>query len=666
MSKEIYERSATIERKGENGQSTYTVSLSSEYPVERWGVTEILEHSESAINMERARNGLVLLFNHNENNPIGRINNLSIRADKKLAGELVFSDTKDGKKRKQQVDEGTLTDVSIRYSIDKFRRTEDKKTGKVTLRAVKWTPQEGSIVSVPADPSVGVGRNLNNLNQETTKNEETTMSQENDDKTKTGGGVVVEFETGRRAGLQEGAAVERKRVSEINLMFDAPGFSGGGYDGLRKALIENGSDVEASRQALLAMAGGNPDQNEAIGGAPGKDTQQRTAATVSADETDKQYDAMRSAAEFKAGFIEEGKTQPQIRKEINENPYGGLTLGEMARESLRIDGHDIRGLSTYDLVGYALNPNAMPANRRSFVGQGTGNFAALVENIAAKSAMQGFNEAEETWREIVRIGQVSSFRQESRTDLSEFSDLDLVAENGEYKHGNMSDNREYIQASKYGKLFAITREVIVNDDMNSLSRIPMEMGRAAQRKIGDLVYAVLTTPATLRDGTAIFAAGRKNIITSGAAPSVTQLDAMKNLMALQKGMNDAAHGQNIRMSKLIVPIALETTAQVLAKSANDPDQKSTLKGGGGTSPNPFQGIQVVADARLDAASSAIYYGSADPGMHDTIEVAFLNGNQSPTLESRDGWTVDGIEYKTRLECGVAPLGFKGLVRNAGA
>ena len=84
MSKEIYERSATIERKGENGQSTYTVSLSSEYPVERWGVTEILEHSESAINMERARNGLVLLFNHNENNPIGRINNLSIRADKKL------------------------------------------------------------------------------------------------------------------------------------------------------------------------------------------------------------------------------------------------------------------------------------------------------------------------------------------------------------------------------------------------------------------------------------------------------------------------------------------------------------------------------------------------------------------------------------------------------
>lgn len=658
--KEIYERSATIERKGTNGEATYGVSLSSEYPVKRWGVTEILEHSESAVNMERARNGLVLLFNHNENNPIGRINNLSIRADKKLAGDLVFSDTKEGKLRKQQVDEGTLTDVSIRYSIDKFRRNENKETGEVTLTAVKWTPQEGSIVSVPADPSVGVGRNLNH------DNEDKSMSENNGDNKRDGEGVVVEFETGRKAGVQEGATIERKRVSEINLMFDAPGFTGGGFDGLRKALIENGSSVDSARQALLSMAGGNPEQKEAIGGNPGADTQQRTPATHGADDAEKKFDAMRSAAEYKAGIIDEGKTHEQARSEILTNPFGGLTLGEMARESMRMDGHDVRGLSTYDIVGYALNPNAMPSSRRSFVGQGTGNFAALVENIANKSMMKGFQEAPETWRDIVRIGQVSSFRQESRVDLSEFSDLDVVAENGEYKHGEMTDNREYIQASKYGKLFAITREVIVNDDLNALNRIPMEMGRAAQRKIGDLVYAVLTTPATLRDGTAIFDASRSNIITSGAAPSVTQLDAMRVLMAKQAGMNSNATAQNIRMSTLIVPIALETTALVLSKSVNDPDQISTQKGGGGTSPNPFQGIKVVADARLDASSAAIYYGSADPGMHDTIEVAFLNGNQNPSLESRDGWTVDGIEYKTRLECGVAPLGYKALVRNAGA
>ena len=657
--KEIYERSATIERKGTNGESTYSVSLSSEYPVKRWGVTEILEHSEAAVNMERARNGMILLFNHDENQPIGRINNLSIRADKKLAGDLVFSETETGKLRKQQVDEGTLTDISIRYSIEKFKRNENKETGEVTLTATRWTPQEGSIVSVPADPSVGVGRNLNY------DKEEKPMSESNGENNRGGEGVVVDFENGRKSGVQEGAKTERKRVSEINLMFDAPGFTGGSFDGLRKTLIDNGSSVDACRQALLAMAGGNPDQSEAIGGQPAHDTQQRTNIQHGRDESDKNFEAMRKATEFKAGIIDTGTTMEIARSDIYQNPYGGLTLGEMARESLRSDGHDVRGLSTYDVVGYALNPNAMPSSRRSFVGQGTGNFAALVENIASKSMMKGFQEAPETWRDIVRIGQVSSFRQESRVDLSEFSDLDTVAENGEYKHGEMTDNREYIQASKYGKLFAITREVIVNDDLNALNRIPMEMGRSAQRKIGDLVYAILTTPALLRDAVSIFDAARNNIITSGGAPSITQLDAMRVLMAKQSGMNSKATAQNIRMSTLIVPIALETTALILSKSVNDPDQIATLKGGGGTSPNPFQGIKVVADARLDAASDQIYYGSAYPGMHDTIEVAFLNGNQMPSLESRDGWTVDGIEYKTRLECGVAALGYKALVRNAG-
>lgn len=662
---QFYERSLAIEtRQDDDGKRKYSVSLSSEYPVARWGVTEILEHSDSAIDMERARNGLVLLFNHNVNEPIGRINNLKLRSDKRLAGELVFSETEGGKLRQQQVDEGTLTDISIRYSIEKTLRDENNKTGEVTITATRWTPQEGSIVSVPADPSVGIGRNLTTEDNAMPKENDTTADSGNN---RSGQGVVVEFESGRKVGLNEGAQIERQRVAEINTLFEAPGFTGKIFDGLRQTLINNGSTIEQARIAILDMAGGNPEQGTAIGDSRHADTQHRTnGVQVGSEDHEKQYEAMRIATEFKAGFYQDGQDINKARQEQHENPYGGLTLGEMARESLRIQGCDVRGLSTYDVVGFALNPNALPASRRSFVGQGTGNFASLVENIANKSLMMGFNEAEETWDRIARVGSVSSFRQESRTDLSEFSDLDLVAENGEYKHGDMSDNREYIQAAKYGKLFAITREVIVNDDTNALNRIPGEMGRAANRKIGDLVYAVLTTPSTLRDGTAIFDATRSNIITSGAAPSVAQLDAMKNLMALQSGLNSDAHGQNIRMASLIVPIALETTALILAQSQNDPDQKATESGGGGTRPNPFSGIGVVADARLDAASSVIYYGTANPAQYDTIEVAFLNGNRTPSLESRDGWTVDGIEYKTRLECGVAPLGYKGLVRNAGA
>jgi len=663
---QFYERTMAIEtRKDDAGQAVYRVSLSSEYPVKRWGETEILEHTPEAVNMERARNGLVLLFNHNVNEPIGRINGLGVSPRRMFEGDIVFSQTDAGQLRKQQVDEGTLTDVSIRYSIEQTRREENNDTGEVTVTATRWTPQEGSVVSVPADPQVGIGRNQTTLtegNTMTTKNDTTANGGNNSG----GQGVVVEFETGRKTGQAEGANIERQRVAEIDLLFEAPGFNGSMYDGLRKTLVSSGATIEAARQAIIAMAGKNIDQSAAIGDARHVDTQMTSRdVSVGTEDSEKKFDAMRQAAEFKAGIMPEGVDAMKARQAQSENPFGGLTLGEMAREALRLQGVDVRGFSTYDVVGFALNPNALPASRR-FVGQGTGNFAAVVENIAGKAMMQGFNEAEETWDRIVRVGSVSSFRQESRVDMSEFSDLDEIAENGEYKHGDMSDNREYIQAAKYGKLFAITREVIVNDDVNALTRIPGEMGRAANRKVGDLVYAVLTTPATLRDGTAIFHATRSNIITSGAPPSVAQLDAMKVLMGLQSGMNSVAHGQNIRLSTLIVPLALETTALVLAQSANDPDQKTAESGGGGTRPNPFTGIGVVADARLDAASSAIYYGTANPMAHDTIEVAFLNGNRMPSLESRDGWTVDGIEYKTRLECGVAPLGYKALVRNAGA
>jgi len=171
----------------------------------------------------------------------------------------------------------------------------------------------------------------------------------------------------------------------------------------------------------------------------------------------------------------------------------------------------------------------------------------------------------------------------------------------------------------------------------------------------------------MQDGTALFAAGHSNVITSGAAPNVTQLDAMKVLMTKQKDRGNNSTSSNIRMRHLIVPIALETTAQILQNAANDPDQASSNKGGGGTRPNPFANtFTTIADARLDADSAVKYYGAASASQTDTIEVAFLNGNEAPALESENGFTVDGVSYKVRREVGVKAIGHRGLVRNEGA
>ena len=69
---------------------------------------------------------------------------------------------------------------------------------------------------------------------------------------------------------------------------------------------------------------------------------------------------------------------------------------------------------------------------------------------------------------------------------------------------------------------------------------------------------------------------------------------------------------------------------------------------------------VIDDARLDTHSATAWYLAADPNMHDTVEVAYLNGNETPMIDQQDGWKVDGVEFKVRIDAGVKPLGFRSL------
>jgi len=532
---------------------------------------------------------------------------------------------------------------------------------------------EASVVAVPADSSVGIGRNQELPTGEreqatTTANQEATpMSKDTTPKgDNANDGVVANFESARKAGASEGIKRERERQSDINALFAEPKFDQEVYQALRNACLDDGSTIEQAQRKLLGLIGNESDSDYI---APQPKTEagaQRSQVRIKEAAEDKQADGMRNALEARLQIV----TGDEARKVLAGNDFAGMTMAEMARHSLTIMG--VENVNKFDLrsaVGYALNPAALPHSAvRSFVGNGSSVFTALVENIANKQMQKGFTEAAETWRGFCNVGSVSSFRQESRVDLSTFSDLEQVPENGEYEHGQVSDAKEYIQAQKYGRLFSLTREVIINEDLNALQRIPAEMGRAAERKTGDLVYAVLTGNPAMQDGNNLFSAAHANQVASGGgSPSVTTLDAMKVLLAKQKGLGSNAHGQNIRIARVIVPVALETQAMILQSATADPDQASSNKGGGGTRPNPFNGtFETISDARLDANSAAKWYVAGDPALHDTIEVAYLNGQQAPTLESENGFTTDGITYKVRLEVGVKAISHRALGYNVGA
>jgi len=356
---------------------------------------------------------------------------------------------------------------------------------------------------------------------------------------------------------------------------------------------------------------------------------------------DDQYD------KFKAAVGQSLLARAQIIKpESSSNPYRGYTLYEIARASLEMRGVKTNGMGKMEVVAAAFTHTSS-------------DFGNLLANVAEKAMMKGFEEAEETFQLWTVAGELPDFKVGSRVDLNAFPGLDKVADGAEYKYATVGDRGEPIQLATYGKLFSITRQAIINDDLDAFSKIPRLMGRAAIRTVGDLVYAILTSNPNMSDGVALFHSTHKNLL-AGAAISTTAVDAMRTSMATQKRGNAVL---NVRLAKLIVPVALQGAASVV----RDSEFEVGASARNNTVPNSVRGtFEVISDARLDVASATTWYGAANSAINDTIEVAYLDGNQAPTLEQQSGWNIDGVDFKVRLDAGVKALAFESLAKNPGA
>lgn len=464
-------------------------------------------------------------------------------------------------------------------------------------------------------------------------------------------------------GEKKGVKEERKRILEIRRVFAPHIARGSEYTDLMDECIDKGVPINRSIDALLEMLAGEHEplageflQTEHDGSMDRKTARdvapaRRGEITSGATEMEKFVEGVEEALLVKAGII----TDKEKVKIIRANEFHSMSLSELPREYLRRAGDSARG-SKLDIVGKALT-------RDGIISHGSSDFANLLQNVANKALQIGYEEAPETWQAWCRVGSLPDFRQGTRPNLSTFGDLQIVYENGEYKYGTFSDLKEVLTLVTYGKLFSISRQAIINDDLNSLSRIPQSMGRAAARKVGDLAYSVLTSgTSTLmnQDGVALFdASTHANYVTSGAAPSVTTIEAAKVAMGTQT--DPAGNTLNIRPAFLIVPLAKEGTAQVLQSAQYDP------AGTAGTlTPNTVQGtFTVVSDPRLDAFNSSGWFMAANPNMHETVEVAFLDGNQSPFMEQKEGWSQDGTEFKVRIDATAVALDYRGLYYNDG-
>ncbi len=427
-----------------------------------------------------------------------------------------------------------------------------------------------------------------------------------------------------------GRLAEQKRVREIMQVF-APYAQ---HVALRDECITNATmTVDASMRILLDAIG-----KDATPLQPGG------TARVIADVQDK----------FKTGVFQAlmGRGDAAYRKahgaELQRNEFAGLSMVELARISLRVSGQ-----------GHLANGPAIRVVGAAF---GTDNFTTALEDIANKFAHQGWEEANESWRSWVDVRPMNDFKAHSFMNLSEFDDLLPVDENQEYKFGKFVDQGEKATLATFGRMFGISRQAIINDDVDVFTQIPRRMGGAAARKIGDLAYAIITVNAPMgSDGVALFHATHANLEATGGAPTTARFDAARVAMALQTGPNGKTLG--IRPRFALVPEALKGAAMVVVQAENEVDTSAKNS----RLPNIARNlVEVVSDHRLDTDSAVKWYFAADPALTPTVIMGFLNGQEAPFLENEQGWRTDGTEFKVRIDAVAKAIDWRGMYENDGA
>jgi ATP-dependent Clp endopeptidase proteolytic subunit ClpP len=343
-------------------------------------------------------------------------------------------------------------------------------------------------------------------------------------------------------------------------------------------------------------------------------------------------DSVRNVVMVRAGF---GERQ-------TDNQFNGMSLMELARASLTGRSIGVSGMDRMGIVGMAFTHSSS-------------DFAHILMDAASKSALLGWDEAEETFDKWTRSGELPDFKPGNRVGLEAFPSLRQVRPGAEYKYATLNDSGAVIRLATYGELFSIDRQAIINDDMSFITRIPSSMGRAAKATVGDLVYATLTENADF-NGEPLFSDDRNNYISGEM--NIDNLASARSMMKRQKSGDRTL---NISPAYLLVPTLQEAYADQIIHSTSVPGEayNSGIK-------NPVLNMaEIIAEPRLDDADEDSWYLAARKGA-DTIEVAYLDGNAAPTVESTSGFTVDGVTMKVRIDAGVAPMDYRGMLKATGA
>jgi hypothetical protein len=558
-----------------------------------------------------------------------------------LIGKLKMSRTPEVASLLQDLEDGIVRSVSLGYRVYKYVDITTPTDEMRILRAVDWEPMEVSLVSIPFDPLAQV-RNAPSIYSaviETKKlNEGEQMPKLNRSAEEVEKPAAAAPEVN-----QEAPAVEAEKVAEEKPA-EAPAeaekaVQAESPEAVRSAERERSSQiVEAVRKAGLELNFAE----ELI--TKGTEIAEARSAIIDAV-ADRGAKPLSNKTEIKVGeekadVLKRGivnavmhKVDPKVALTEDGRSFRGMSLTQMGAECLELAGIKTRGMTKMEIANKVLSHDF---HIRAGA-HGTGDFASLLADVANKTLRKAYEESPQTFKPFVRAVTAPDFKNINRVQLGEFANLELVGEHGNLQYGTISDGKELFKILSYAKGLKLTKQAIVNDDMDGFGRSAMLMGRASARLESDLVYSILLANANMGDGVALFYSTHKNLGTTGAI-SETTLKEMKMLGRKQTGLNGAI--LNLQYKHLIVSPELEVAAQKQI-SAIVPNQASGV--------NPFVGqFNLIVDARVSlgtgspasTGSATVWFGAADPAEIDTIEVATLEGQSGPMI-------VEDVDFDTQ-------------------
>jgi hypothetical protein len=270
----------------------------------------------------------------------------------------------------------------------------------------------------------------------------------------------------------------------------------------------------------------------------------------------------------------------------------------------------------------------------------THSISGILSSTVNKFLLAGFNGVESSWRSISSVRSVNDFKALTSYRLNGGMKFEKVAPGGELKNAAVSDESRTISAETYGIMTSVTRNDLINDDLGALTAVPQRIGRGGALKLNDVFWA------SFQDDSAFFTTGRGNKKTTAGALSLANLKAIATMFRKLKDPDGNPVAVDPRI--LLVPSDIELAAAEIMGSA-------LLVGGSSAAPNVnvLAGrYQVVSTSYLSSAED--YYLLASPSDMPVMEVAFLNGVQSPIVETAEAdFNTLGVQMRGYFDFGVA-------------